>query len=115
MRDYPSGSNTHTEGTGNARTLRPQNPLQADSNDKESSQCHSFEDAQNHAIRQFKHDISYYKSGSYYAHIYGGIHMDLTFGTAGCVVEFDCDNHEFGGLNRKQIKDEYYCIKDHSK
>jgi hypothetical protein len=112
--NYPGGSYTYTEGSGTASTIRPADPVQTDGNNKGSSQCHSIDNACDRAIDNFKDDVIYTEFASYYARIKSGIIVVASFGQAGCVVEFDCDDWSVGGLNGKQIKEEYQYMKDNT-
>ncbi|RGP73578.1 hypothetical protein FLONG3_6315 [Fusarium longipes] len=112
--NYPGGSYTYTQGSGDATTIRPADPVQTDGNNKGSSQCHSIDNACDRAIDNFKDDVIYTEFASYYARIKSGIIVLATFGQAGCVVEFDCDDWSVGGLNGKQIKEEYQYMKDNT-
>jgi hypothetical protein len=112
--NYPGGSYTYTQGSGTASTIRPADPVQTDGNNKGSSQCHSIDNACDRAIDNFKDDVIYTEFASYYARIKSGFIIVPTFGQAGCVVEFDCDDWSVGGLNGKQIKEEYQYMKDNT-
>jgi hypothetical protein len=110
--NYPGGKYTYTAGSGTPSTIRPANPVQTDGNNKGSSQCHSIDNACDRAIDNFKDDVIYTEFASYYARIKSGIIVVASFGQAGCVVEFDCDDWSVGGLNGRQIKDAYQELKD---
>ncbi|OBS28289.1 hypothetical protein FPOA_02230 [Fusarium poae] len=112
--NYPGGSYTYTQGSGTASTIRPADPVQTEGNNKGSSQCHSIDNACDRAIDNFKDDVIYTEFASYYARIKSGFIIVPTFGQAGCVVEFDCDDWSVGGLNGKQIKEEYQYMKDNT-
>ncbi|KAH7004289.1 hypothetical protein EDB82DRAFT_571302 [Fusarium venenatum] len=112
--NYPGGSYTYTQGSGTASTIRPADPVQTDGNNKGSSQCHSIDNACDRAIDNFRDDVIYTEFASYYARIKSGFIIVPTFGQAGCVVEFDCNDWSVGGLNGKQIKEEYQYMKDNT-
>ncbi|KAH7163397.1 hypothetical protein B0J13DRAFT_35988 [Dactylonectria estremocensis] len=103
---------THTVGEGTPVTIRPADATQTDSNNKGSSQCHSIDDACDRAVAEFEDDFIYTEFASYYTRIKKGIIIVATFGQAGCVVEYDCDDWSQGGMNGKQIKDAYQYMKD---
>ncbi|KAH6953375.1 hypothetical protein DER45DRAFT_598058 [Fusarium avenaceum] len=112
--NYPGGSYTRVEGSGDASTIRPADPVETDANNKGAGPCRSIDDACDRAIGNFKDDVIYTEFASYYARFNSGILVALTFGQAGCVVEFDCDDWSVGGLNGKQIKDAYQGLKDNN-
>jgi hypothetical protein len=112
--NYPGGSYTRVEGSGDASTIRPADPVETDANNKGAGPCRSIDDACDRAIGNFKDDVIYTEFASYYARFNSGILVALTFGQAGCVVEFDCDDWSVGGLNGKQIKDAYQSLKDNN-
>ncbi|KAM0268171.1 hypothetical protein ACHAPA_005253 [Fusarium lateritium] len=112
--NYPGGSYTRVEGSGDASTIRPADPVETDANSKGAGPCRSIDDACDRAIGNFNDDVIYTEFASYYARFNSGILVALTFGQAGCVVEFDCDDWSVGGLNGKQIKDAYQSLKDNN-
>ncbi|KAK7409426.1 hypothetical protein QQX98_008387 [Neonectria punicea] len=105
---------THTVGEGTPVTIRPPDATQTDANNKGSSQCHSIDDACDRAIAKFDDDFIYTEFASYYTRIKKGIIIVATFGQAGCVVEYDCDDWAQGGMTGKQIKDAYQYMKDNN-
>ncbi|KAF5020652.1 hypothetical protein F66182_7308, partial [Fusarium sp. NRRL 66182] len=112
--NYPGGKYTYTDGKGTPSTVRPADPEQTDANNKGSSQCHSIDDACDRAIGGFKDDFIYTEFASYYSRVKKGFIIVASFGQAGCVVEYDCDDWAQGGMNGKQIKDAYQYLKDNN-
>ncbi|KAM5341443.1 hypothetical protein ACJ41O_014474 [Fusarium nematophilum] len=105
---------TRTVGEGTPVTIRPPEPTQTDANNKGSSQCHSIDDACDRAIAKFNDDVIYTEFASYYTRIKKGIIVAASFGQAGCVVEYNCEDWGQGGMNGKQIKDAYQYLKDNN-
>jgi hypothetical protein len=95
---------TFTNGAGSPVTLETAAPTQTDANNKGSSQCKSVDDACQRAYEQFEDDTVYSDFASYTAKIQSGMVMVATFGQAGCVAQYKCDDYGFG-MTGRQIKD----------
>ncbi|KAJ6002069.1 hypothetical protein N7522_007296 [Penicillium canescens] len=102
---------TFTNGAGSPVTLETAAPTQTDANNKGSSQCKSVDDACQRAYEQFEDDTVYSDFASYTAKIQSGMVMVATFGQAGCVAQYKCDDYGFG-MTGRQIKDAVEYMKD---
>ncbi|OQD80182.1 hypothetical protein PENANT_c038G10160 [Penicillium antarcticum] len=102
---------TFTNGAGSPVTLETAAPTQTDVNNKGSSQCSSVDDACQRAYEQFEDDTVYSGFASYTAKIQSGMVMVATFGQAGCVAQYKCDDYGFG-MTGRQIKDAIEYMKD---
>ncbi|KAF7556396.1 hypothetical protein G7Z17_g1453 [Cylindrodendrum hubeiense] len=95
---------TITRGVGTPVTVSTPVPTETSANNKGSSQCGSIDDACVRAYEQFEDDTIYTEFTSRYSRIKSGFIIVATFGQAGCVAEFDCD--DFGiGMSGKLIKE----------
>ncbi|KAJ5775420.1 uncharacterized protein N7511_000431 [Penicillium nucicola] len=102
---------TFTNGAGSPVTLETAAPTQTDVNNKGSSQCSSVDDACQRAYEQFEDDTVYSDFASYTAKIQSGMVMVASFGQAGCVAQYKCDDYGFG-MTGRQIKDAVEYMKD---
>ncbi|KAK7422042.1 hypothetical protein QQZ08_009691 [Neonectria magnoliae] len=104
-----------TYGAGAPVTLSTPVPTQTDANNKGSSQCHSVDDACQRAYEQFEDDTIYTDYVSRYSRIKLGIIVAATFGQAGCIAQFKCDDYGIG-MSGRLTKDAItlnYCTNCH--